>query len=53
MLGNPGKIVGMMWDEKQKRWVWVEAAAGVDSPSPWPILALVGVFGACVWMLRR
>lgn len=26
-LGNPGKIVGMMWDERLKRWVFVEAAA--------------------------
>ena len=50
-LGNPGKIVGMMWDEKQKRWVWVEAAAGLgDSGS-----ALVWLLAAgfLAWRLLR
>jgi len=31
-LGNPGKIVGMMYDERRKRWVPVEAAAGLGNP---------------------
>lgn len=53
-LGNPGKIVGMMWDEKQKRWVFVEAAAGLGAtPSPWPALGLVAVTATCVWLLLK
>lgn len=52
-LGNPGKVVGMMWDEKAKRWVWVEAAAGVDSGSALPMLGLIGVVGVCIWLWNR
>lgn len=31
-LGNPGKLVGMMYDERRKQWVPVEAAAGLGNP---------------------
>lgn len=31
-LGNPGKLVGMMYDERRRRWVPVEAAAGLGNP---------------------
>lgn len=55
MLGNPGKIVGMMQDPKTKRWVFVEAAAGMGEepaggPSPWPLVMLLGVGATCWWL---
>ena len=31
-LGNPGKLVGLMYDERRHRWVPVEAAAGLGNP---------------------
>ncbi len=31
-LGNPGKIIGLMFDEHSRQWVPVEAAAGLGNP---------------------
>lgn len=58
MLGNPGKLVGMMLDPKTNKWVFVEAAAGMgeDPASDKSGLALVGLIGIgaiCVWLWRR
>ena len=58
MLGNPGKLVGRMLDPKTKKWVFVEAAAGMGeepatTQSAWPLIGLIGVAAACVWLWRR
>lgn len=57
-LGNPGKLVGMMLDPKTKKWVFVEAAAGLgEDPamgqSLVPIVMLAGIAATCVWLWRR
>jgi hypothetical protein len=57
-LGNPGKLVGMMQDPKTKKWVFVEAAAGLgEDPamgqSLVPLFMLAGIAATCVWLWRR
>lgn len=55
-LGNPGKFVGFMYDEKKRAWIPVEAAAGMgqdgqSSLLPW--VALTAVVLTCLWLLRK